>query len=198
MLSSVRLAALRAGKTNSVFQAVRAFAAEPAAAATTDAGFVSQVRRRGCSRRSSRCRRLEVPESFNVTPFARCLCQVIGPVVDVRFDGELPSILSALEVQGHNVRLVLEVAQHMGDNTVRCVAMDSTDGLVRGQKVVNTGSPIKVSFVFGHRGKRPSVPTIRLTLLVAQCAFAGAGGPWHSGPHHERDWRARRRAGPHR
>lgn len=70
--------------------------------------------------------------------------QVIGPVVDVRFDGELPSILSALEVEGHSVRLVLEVAQHMGDNTVRTIAMDSTDGLVRGQKVVSTGSPIKV------------------------------------------------------
>ncbi len=70
--------------------------------------------------------------------------QVIGPVVDVRFDGEMPSILSALEVQGHVVRLVLEVAQHTGDNTVRTIAMDSTDGLVRGQKVVNTGSPIKV------------------------------------------------------
>lgn len=70
--------------------------------------------------------------------------QVIGPVVDVRFDGELPSIQSALEVQDHNVRLVLEVAQHVGDNTVRTIAMDSTDGLVRGQKVVNTGSPIMV------------------------------------------------------
>ena len=70
--------------------------------------------------------------------------QVIGPVVDVRFDGELPSILSALEVQSHNIRLVLEVAQHTGDNTVRTIAMDSTDGLVRGQKVLNTGSPIKV------------------------------------------------------
>lgn len=66
-------------------------------------------------------------------------------MVDVRFDGELPSILSALEVEGHNVRLVLEVAQHIGDNTVRTIAMDSTDGLVRGQKVVNTGSAIKAS-----------------------------------------------------
>jgi hypothetical protein len=76
---------------------------------------------------------------------ARRLAQVIGPVVDVRFDGELPSILSSLEVEGHSVRLVLEVAQHMGDNTVRTIAMDSTDGLVRGQKVQNTGSPIKAS-----------------------------------------------------
>ena len=70
--------------------------------------------------------------------------QVIGPVVDVRFDGELPSILSALEVADHNIRLVLEVSQHVGDNTVRTLAMDSTDGLTRGQKVVNTGNPIKV------------------------------------------------------
>jgi hypothetical protein len=57
--------------------------------------------------------------------------QIIGPVVDVRFDGELPSIQSALEVHGLPIRLVLEVAQHMGDNNVRCIAMDATDGLVR-------------------------------------------------------------------
>lgn len=62
----------------------------------------------------------------------------------MRFDGELPSILSSLEVADHNIRLVLEVAQHVGDNTVRTIAMDSTDGLTRGQKVVNTGTPIKV------------------------------------------------------
>jgi F-type H+-transporting ATPase subunit beta len=80
-------------------------------------------------------------------PRAPLVCsssQVIGPVVDVRFDGELPSILSALEVMDHNIRLVLEVSQHVGDNTVRTIAMDSTDGLTRGQKVANTGSPIKV------------------------------------------------------
>lgn len=64
--------------------------------------------------------------------------------MDVRFDGELPSILSALEVQDHNIRLVLEVAQHTGSGVVRTIAMDSTDGLVRGQKVLNTGGPIKV------------------------------------------------------
>jgi F-type H+-transporting ATPase subunit beta len=79
--------------------------------------------------------------------------QVIGPVVDVRFDGELPSILSSLEVQGHSVRLVLEVAQHLGDNNVRTIAMDSTDGLVRGQKVLNTGSPIKVPVGRGTLGR---------------------------------------------
>jgi len=78
---------------------------------------------------------------------------VIGPVVDVRFDGQLPSILSALEVQDHNVRLVLEVAQHMGDNNVRTIAMDSTDGLVRGQKVLNTTTPIKVPVGRGTLGR---------------------------------------------
>merc|ERR1711907_62713 len=70
--------------------------------------------------------------------------QVIGAVVDVQFDAALPPILNALEVQGHNVRLVLEVAQHMGENTVRTVAMDATDGLTRGQKVIDTGNPIMV------------------------------------------------------
>ncbi|KAG1667057.1 hypothetical protein FOA52_000420 [Chlamydomonas sp. UWO 241] len=79
--------------------------------------------------------------------------QVIGPVVDVRFDGELPSILSALEVMDHNIRLVLEVSQHVGDNTVRTIAMDSTDGLTRGQKVANTGSPIKVPVGRGTLGR---------------------------------------------
>ena len=70
--------------------------------------------------------------------------QVIGAVVDVHFDGDLPPIMSALEVQDHDVRLVLEVAQHVGDQTVRCIAMETTDGLTRGQSVVNTGAPIAV------------------------------------------------------
>ncbi|KAK9826778.1 hypothetical protein WJX81_008151 [Elliptochloris bilobata] len=69
---------------------------------------------------------------------------VIGAVVDVHFEGELPHIMSALEVEDHSHRLVLEVAQHLGENTVRTIAMDTTDGLVRGQTVLNTGSPIKV------------------------------------------------------
>lgn len=77
--------------------------------------------------------------------------QVIGPVVDVRFDNGLPSILSSLEVQGHVCRLVLEVSQHIGDNSVRAIAMESTDGLVRGQKVLNTGAPIQVRRGFGRR-----------------------------------------------
>ena len=69
---------------------------------------------------------------------------VIGPVVDVQFDGDRPSILNALEVQGRENRLVLEVAQHMGQNTVRTIAMDATERIVRGQAVVDTGAPIMV------------------------------------------------------
>src|SRR5437588_6515296 len=70
------------------------------------------------------------------------ITQVIGAVVDVRFDGELPSILNALHVDNSGRTLVLEVAQHLGESTVRTVAMDTTDGLVRGAEVVDTGSPI--------------------------------------------------------
>jgi F-type H+-transporting ATPase subunit beta len=70
--------------------------------------------------------------------------QVMGAVVDVQFDEDLPEILNALETQNHGNRLVLEVAQHLGENTVRTVAMDSTEGLVRGQEVTDTGQPIAV------------------------------------------------------
>ena len=72
------------------------------------------------------------------------ITQVIGAVVDVRFDGELPSILNSLHVDNGGRTLVLEVAQHLGENTVRTVAMDTTDGLVRGAEVVDTGEPITV------------------------------------------------------
>ncbi len=72
------------------------------------------------------------------------IAQVIGAVVDVRFDGELPAILNALEVDNRGSRLVLEVAQHLGENTVRAVAMDSTEGLVRGAAAMDTGQPIAV------------------------------------------------------
>merc|ERR1712216_308235 len=69
---------------------------------------------------------------------------VIGAVVDVEFDGELPNIYNSLEVQGTENRLVLEVASHLGESTVRTIAMDATDGLTRGQAVVDTDSPIMV------------------------------------------------------
>jgi F-type H+-transporting ATPase subunit beta len=70
--------------------------------------------------------------------------QVIGAVVDVQFDGHLPAILNALETDNNGKRLVLEVAQHLGENTVRAIAMDATEGLVRGQAVSDTGGPISV------------------------------------------------------
>ena len=72
------------------------------------------------------------------------ISQVIGAVVDVQFEGNLPPILNALEVQGVENRLVLEVAQHLGGNNVRAIALDSTEGLVRGQEVADTGAPIMV------------------------------------------------------
>src|ERR1700752_5211730 len=72
------------------------------------------------------------------------ITQVIGAVVDVKFDGELPEILNALHAQNQGKTLVLEVAQHLGENTVRTIAMDTTDGLVRGAEVADTGGPISV------------------------------------------------------
>ena len=70
--------------------------------------------------------------------------QVLGAVVDVKFDGDLPYILNALEIDNKGKRLVLEVAQHIGESTVRCIAMDSTDGLVRGNKATDTGASIRM------------------------------------------------------
>jgi F-type H+-transporting ATPase subunit beta len=72
------------------------------------------------------------------------ISQVIGAVVDVQFDGDLPAILNALHTQNGGNRLVLEVAQHLGENMVRTIAMDSTEGLVRGGEVTDTGAPINV------------------------------------------------------
>jgi F-type H+-transporting ATPase subunit beta len=72
------------------------------------------------------------------------ITQIIGAVVDVKFDGELPEILSALECKNGDSRLVLEVAQHLGESSVRTIAMDATEGLKRGDDVTATGSPIMV------------------------------------------------------
>src|SRR5215470_12490443 len=78
------------------------------------------------------------------------IAQVVGAVVDVEFDGALPAIMNALETTntdqrtGKPFRLVFEVAQHLGENTVRAIAMDTTEGLVRGQEVADTGGPITV------------------------------------------------------
>ena len=103
------------------------------------------------------------------------IVQIIGAVVDVEFDGHLPAILNALETTntdqrtGQPFRLVLEVAQHLGENTVRAIAMDTTEGLTRGQPVVDTGRA-------DHR----------------------AGRPGHARPDHERHRRADRRGRPDR
>src|SRR5690554_3326500 len=70
------------------------------------------------------------------------ISQVIGAVVDVTFDTDIPAILSALETDNNGNRLVLEVAQHLGENTVRTIAMDATEGLTRGQEVTDTGAQI--------------------------------------------------------
>jgi F-type H+/Na+-transporting ATPase subunit beta len=81
------------------------------------------------------------------------ITQVIGAVVDVQFDGHLPAILNALETNNQGSRLVLEVAQHLGEATVRTVAMDTSEGLVRGQEVTDTGLPIAVPVGDGTLGR---------------------------------------------
>jgi F-type H+-transporting ATPase subunit beta len=79
--------------------------------------------------------------------------QVMGAVIDVQFDDHLPAILNALETTNNGSRLVLEVAQHLGENTVRTIAMDSSEGLARGQEVVDTGLPIAVPVGEGTHGR---------------------------------------------
>ena len=79
--------------------------------------------------------------------------QVLGAVVDVQFDGDLPAILNALTVKIGGQKVVLEVAQQLGENTVRTIAMDTTDGLVRGAEVTDTGAPIKVPVGPGTLGR---------------------------------------------
>ena len=81
------------------------------------------------------------------------ITQVIGAVVDVQFEGDLPAILNALETENNGIRLVLEVAQHLGESSVRTIAMDSTEGLVRGQPVTDTGGPIMVPVGDGTLGR---------------------------------------------
>eukprot|EP00949_MAST-11_sp_MAST-11-sp1_P002372 g2372.t1 len=85
-----------------------------------------------------------VAAPMGVRGMAGKVTQVIGAVVDVQFDGDLPSIYNALEVRDFEPRLILEVAQHLGENTVRTIAMDGTDGLVRGQPVDDSGAPISI------------------------------------------------------
>src|ERR1700722_14642295 len=79
--------------------------------------------------------------------------QIMGAVVDVQFEGQLPAILNSLETRNGGNRLVLEVAQHLGESTVRTIAMDATEGLVRGQEVTDTGQPIEVPVGEGTLGR---------------------------------------------
>jgi len=92
--------------------------------------------------RSSALRKAPFAAAAGVHSKSGKVTQVIGAVVDVQFDGHLPAILNSLEVRGHDIRLVLEVSQHLGESTVRTIAMDATEGLVRGQVVDDTESPI--------------------------------------------------------
>jgi F-type H+-transporting ATPase subunit beta len=95
---------------------------------------------------------LAKPDTTFTTAEGR-ISQVIGAVVDVQFDGHLPEILNALETENQGNRLVLEVAQQLGENTVRCIAMDTSEGLVRGQRVRDTGAPIRVPVGAGTLGR---------------------------------------------
>ncbi|HKH35095.1 MAG TPA: F0F1 ATP synthase subunit beta, partial [Beijerinckiaceae bacterium] len=96
------------------------------------------------------------PTSAAPTPGANAtgrISQVIGAVVDVHFEGHLPEILNALETSNNGNRLVLEVAQQLGESTVRCIAMDVSEGLTRGQEVRDTGAPIAVPVGAGTLGR---------------------------------------------
>ncbi|KAK9746223.1 ATP synthase alpha/beta family, nucleotide-binding domain [Popillia japonica] len=104
---------------------------------------------------------------------------VIGAVVDVQFEDNLPPILNALEVQNRTPRLVLEIAQHLGENTVRTIAMDGTEGLVRGQQVLDTGFPIRIPVGAETLGRiinvigepideRGPIPTDKLAAIHAE------------------------------
>ena len=96
-------------------------------------------------------------DSTKVTPIKAAgtgkVTQVLGAVVDVKFTGNLPAILNALHIDMDGRLLVLEVAQHLGESTVRTIAMDTTDGLVRGKDVADTGAPITVPVGPGTLGR---------------------------------------------
>ena len=89
----------------------------------------------------------KAPKASAAAAGAGKVTQVIGAVVDVQFEGALPAILNALETTNNGKRLVLEVAQHLGENTVRCIAMDASEGLVRGTPVKDLAGAIKARWI---------------------------------------------------
>ena len=93
---------------------------------------------------------------------------VIGAVVDVQFEDGLPEILNALTVVGREPKLILEVAQHLGENTVRTIAMDGTEGLVRGNVVEDEGNPIMIPVGQETLGR---IINVRTLLLLFLCYF---------------------------
>ena len=121
--------------------------------------------------------------------------QVIGPVLDIQFkDGELPELLNAIEIDNHGQKLVVEVAQLTGDNVARCIAMSSTDGLVRGTDAVDTGESIKVPVgdqclgrVFNLLGEpvdnKPPPPPAALVLRPVFGLWFVCTGPHMAGPY---------------
>jgi F-type H+-transporting ATPase subunit beta len=116
----------------------------PAKTATASAAKKSTARKPAASKASTASKTSAAAKRAKSSGAVGKVHQIIGAVVDVTFTDHLPPILNALETDNHGVRLVLEVAQHLGENTVRCIAMDGTEGLVRGQEVTDTGAPISV------------------------------------------------------
>ncbi|EIM73747.1 F0F1 ATP synthase subunit beta [Nitratireductor aquibiodomus RA22] len=112
-----------------------------AKAATPKTASATAAKKAAPARKTASTRSTAAKKATGATGTIR---QVIGAVVDVQFEDHLPAILNALETENQGNRLVLEVAQHLGENTVRCIAMDSTEGLVRGMEVRDAGSPIAV------------------------------------------------------
>ena len=100
--------------------------------------------------------------------------QVIGPVLDIRFkDGELPQLLNAVEVESGEKKLTVEVAQHIGNDVVRCIAMSSTDGLTRGAKATDTGAAITVpQYRFCCASTPPRSPAETSTAMKSTSGYS--------------------------
>ncbi|CAO1621023.1 unnamed protein product [Jaminaea pallidilutea] len=145
-LRAPRSLARQAQASRNLSTVARTAVAAPVAGAAPKANARSALPRAFPKASAVQTRGLATPADAPKQGQTGAVKSVIGPVVDVHFEGDnLPAIFNALEVQGlKNQRLVLEVAQHLGENTVRTIAMDGTEGLVRGQKVLDTGAPITI------------------------------------------------------